>query len=147
MAVTSLPDNAAATGEEAGKPRRLKKLALIVVAVLLIGGFAGWKFLAPSPTGPPEKGEVLVLESIQVNLDQGHYLKVGIALQLTTEASEHIEGSRALDAAIDLFSGLPLSRVSTPEQRRGLQEELTKQLRVLYDHEVMDVYFQEFVTQ
>lgn len=146
MAVTSLHDPSE-TDQDAPRGRSVKKIALIVVLVLLVGGFAGWKFLAPGPTGPPKPGVVLPLDSVQVNLAQGHYLKIGIALQLTADAPAEVDGSRALDATIDLFSGLPLSRVSTAAQRRDLREELAGQLRVLYEHEVMDVYFREFVTQ
>ena len=54
--------------------------------------------------GAPKPGEVVRLEPIQVNLAGGHYLKIGIALQLTADAHE-ADGSKALDATIDLFSG------------------------------------------
>ena len=52
---------------------------------------------------------------IQINLAGGHYLRIGLALQLTDSASKEIDGSKALDATIDLFSGLPDERGLPPE--------------------------------
>ena len=83
----------------------------------------------------------------QINLASGHYLKLGIALQLVEGAPEEVDGSKALDAAIDLFSGLPVEEVATAKERRALKEELATTLEEAYDKEVMGVYFTEFVTQ
>ena len=90
------------------------------------------------PAGPaePEPGEVVTLEPIQVNLADGHYLRVGIALQLTAEAKE-ADGSKALDATIDLFSGRDLAEVTDPKQRRGAQAgSSSSTLEELYEDEV-----------
>ena len=52
--------------------------------------------------------------------DRGHYLRLGLALQLTTEAHE-VDGSKALDATIDLFSGRTTASLSRPERRDELR--------------------------
>ena len=82
----------------------------------------------------------------QVNLEGGHYLRIGIALQLIDKVTE-ADGSKALDATIEIFSGRSITDLNDPKERQHLQEELAKQLDDLYDGEVMDVYFTEFVTQ
>jgi flagellar FliL protein len=135
-------DGADAEGGGGGK----KKLIIILVAVLALGGAAYWFFLRPKPEPAPEPGEVVAMEPIQVNLAGGHYLKIGIALQLTTAAHE-ADGSKALDAVIDLFSGKSMHAVTRADEREHLKKELTKELEHAYHGDVMDVYFTDFVTQ
>lgn len=118
---------------------------MILVAVLAIGGGGYW-FLRPQPAAPPQPGEVVALEPIQINLTAGHYLRVGVALQLVTGAHE-ADGSKALDAAIEVFSGVPVTDVNDPTKRKMLREELEKELDHRYHGDVMGVYFTEFVTQ
>jgi flagellar FliL protein len=145
MSVTTMP--AAAKGaEEPAKGGGKKKLIVILVAVLAIGGAAYWFVLKPKPEPKPEPGEVVSLEPIQINLEGGHYLKIGIALQLTTTAHE-ADGSKALDSTIDLFSGRSMDELTRHQSRAKLKKELVKELDHAYHGDVMDVYFTDFVTQ
>lgn len=126
---------------------KIKKLLIGVVLLAVVGGAAYWFVLKPpGPVPEPEAGEIAPLESIQINLDDGHYLKLGLALQLTTTAHE-VDGSKALDAAIDLFSGRPMESMSETEKRNALKEKLAHELEESYHGDVMEVYFTEFVTQ
>ena len=131
---------------EAEQPRSRRKLVVIVL-VLLVAAAAAWFFLL-RPTGPeePVPGEVLTLDPIQVNLAEGHYLRIGLALQLTADAHE-ADGSKALDAAIDLFSGVGMSDLARTSERNEFQDQLEERLHEAYHGEVMEVYFTEFVTQ
>lgn len=134
-------------GKGEGEGRSKKKLIIIVAAVLLVAAAAWWFMLKPSGAAPaPEPGEVVSMEPIQVNLTGGHYLKIGLALQLTTTAHE-ADGSKALDAAIDLFSGQDFDKLSNPEYRGELKAKLIKELEHDYHGDVMEVYFTDFVTQ
>jgi flagellar FliL protein len=142
------PAKAKSDGDDAPGGGR-KKLVVIVVALLAVGAAAYFFVLKPKPDGKKEKpvaGEVIALEPRQVNLEGGHYLKLGLALQGTAEAHE-LEGSKALDAAISLFSGRSIEEVSRPAELKHLKEELQKELEHLYHGDVMDVYFTDFVTQ
>jgi len=145
----SLSTMAAPAAAEAAAPEKKskKKLVIMLVALLAIGGGAYWFLLKPAP-GPkePEKGEVVTMEPIQVNLAEGHYLKIGIALQLTATAHE-ADGSAALDATIELFSGKEMSELSRHESREKLKKELEKELEHAYHGDVMGGYFTDFVTQ
>jgi flagellar FliL protein len=114
--------------------------------VLAIGAAAYWFVLRPAPQKAPEPGEVAAMEPIQVNLAGGHYLKIGIALQLTADAHE-AEGSQALDATIELFSGRSMDELTRVESREKLKHRLVKELEHRYHGDVMDVYFTDFVTQ
>lgn len=145
MTVTAVPPQSGEKAAEAAPPRSRKKLMIIVVAVLLLGGGGGSWFLRPKDSAP-EPGEVLPLEAVQVNLASGHYLRLGLALQLTADAHE-LDGSKALDAAITVFSGLPVEEVNQPKAREKHRAELMHLLEERYHGDVMEVYFTEFVTQ
>lgn len=139
---------AAEKGEDA-PPKGKKKLLMIVALVLVVGLAAYWFVLKPKPAAAkekPEPGEVVALEPRQVNLAGGHYLKIGIALQLTAKAHE-VDGSKALDATIELFSNLSMEELSKPHSREKLKHELEKELEHSYHGDVMAVYLTDFVTQ
>jgi len=142
------PAKATPEGEEAPKGGK-KKLVLVVVALVAVGAAAYLFGLKPKPDGKKEKpvaGEVVALEPRQVNLEGGHYLKLGLALQGTADAHE-LEGSKAIDAAISIFSGRSIEEVSRPAELKHLKTELQKELDHLYHGDVMGVYFTDFVTQ
>lgn len=113
------------TEEPTKKKFGLKKILIIVVALALIGGGV-WNFmLKPKPVEEPKPGEVVALEPIQINLAAGHYLRVGLALQLV-ETAHKLDGSAALDAAIELFSGKEMAELSRVKYREHLKEELNE---------------------
>jgi flagellar FliL protein len=146
MSTTTAP--AAAPAAEEAKGGGKKKLIMILVVVLVVAGAAYQFVLKPKPAAAskPQPGEVVSLEPIQVNLAGGHYLKIGIALQLTAKAHE-ADGSKALDATIETFSGKSMETVTRPDNREKLKEHLEKELEHLYHGDVMGVYFTDFVTQ
>ncbi|RLV49384.1 flagellar basal body-associated protein FliL [Nocardioides mangrovicus] len=148
MTVTAMPETAAgaAAGEEAPKKGKKKLILIVLVLLLVVGGAAYWFVLRPTGPSKPQPGTVSALDSIQVNLAGDHYLRVGIALQLTAGTKE-ADGSKALDATINEFSGLTVAEVTDPAKRRALKKELAHRLEELYEGEVMGVYFTEFVTQ
>lgn len=148
MSATMTPPAQAAAPAEEEKSGGKKKIVMILVLLLVVGGAGYWFFLKPKPKGAdkPVPGEVLRLDPIQVNLSGGHYLKIGIALQLTAKAHE-ADGAMALDATIDTFSGKSMDALTIPEKREKLKEHLEKELEHLYHGDVMGVYFTDFVTQ
>jgi flagellar FliL protein len=141
---TMAPDET--TQKETKGGGKLKKILILVVLLAVVGGAVWFFFLKPKPVEVPKPGEVVALEPIQINLAGGHYLRIGVALQLTDKATE-ADGSKALDATISVFSGLPMDEVVQPKQRDHLKKELIEKLDHLYEGEVMDAYFTEFVTQ
>lgn len=149
MTVTAIPNSKSDKADKADSAtpakRSRKKLIMILVAVLVVGGGGYW-FLRPKPASAPKPGDVVKLEPIQINLAASHYLRIGIALQLVQGASE-ADGSKALDATIDEFSGLGMAEVNDPAKRAAFKKELEKELDERYEGDVMGVYFTEFVTQ
>lgn len=148
MTVTAVRPKSGAAPDEAAPTGGSKKKLILVAALVGVLGAAGWFFFM-RPAGAeagPEPGEVVALEPIQVNLAGGHYLRVGIALQLTTKAHE-VDGSQALDTLIAVFSGHSMEEVNQPKVRESLREDLVKKLEKRYEEGVMGVYFTEYVTQ
>ncbi|MBJ7358608.1 flagellar basal body-associated FliL family protein [Nocardioides sp.] len=129
----------------AEEPGGKKKLLVVVLLLALVGGAGYWFFLKPGDPAP-KPGEVVALDPIQVNLADGHYLSVGIALQLA-EGAHEADGSKALDAVISLYSGREIEELAKPKTRSELKDELKHELAELYHEEVMDVYLTQFVTQ
>lgn len=132
--------------EEQGGGR--KKMLLVGVLVVALAAAAWWWFMMRPAAADqePEPGEVLQLEPIQVNLEDGHYLRIGIALQ-AVEGAHEIEGSKALDATIELFTGESVESLANEKHRHRLKDELVEQLEESYEEEVIGVYFTDFVTQ
>ena len=136
-----------ATDEETTAGGGRGRLVVVLVVVLAVLGAGYWFFLRPGG-GPaePEPGEVVTLEPVQVNLTEGHFLRIGLALQLTADAHE-VDGARALDATISMFSGRSMGELTAGKTRERLKSQLLSRLEEIYEHHVMDLYFTEFVMQ
>jgi flagellar FliL protein len=139
------------TGDEAPAKKSKKKLIIIVLAaVVLLGGGAGayFAFFSGPKTKPePVAGKVVVMEAITVNLADGHFLKLKLALQATADAAEAPDGSHAADIAISLFSNMAVAELSSNEAREKTKKKLAEKVEKAYEGEIMDVYFTEFVMQ
>jgi flagellar FliL protein len=144
-----------AAAPDAAPAKKGKSKLLMIVAVVLIAAAAAYFFVlkpkdsaTPAVPPPPEKGEVLPLEPIYINLAQGHFLKLGLALQATKSADvKHMDGAEALDAAIEVFSGRDLEELSDSKARSEHKAELVEKVVESYEDHVMDVYLTEFVMQ
>lgn len=154
MSTTTSPPTELGTGASApagtpARPRRSrKKLLVVVLLVLALAGGGYWFVLKPGGgDAEPVPGEVLVLEPVQVNLAAGHYLRIGLALQMIEGGHGEPDGSKALDATIELFTGRKVAELADTETRNKLRAELLASLEDGYHGEVMDIYFTEFVTQ
>ncbi len=147
--------DSAAAKKDGGK----KKMVMMLVAALVLAGGGYFMFLKPKPAEDAhakpkqEPGEVLQMEPITMNLADGHYLKMGLALQFAlAEGGGHgggakHDGSQALDLAISHFSNREVKELSAGAAREKAKKELAKKVRKAYHDEVMDIYFTEFVMQ
>lgn len=134
-----------------------KKKLIAIIAVVVIAAAAAYFFvIAPKKAAAaehkePVPGEVVALESTSLNLAGGHYLRIGIALQMVEGgghgASTGPDGSHAKDLIISTFSGKKIETLNNAKEREHLKEELKEKIAEAYHQEVMDIYFTEFVTQ
>ena len=141
----------AASQEEAPAKKKSKSLVMGALVLLIVAAGAyifltSGKDAAAGPPVPPETGTVQSVEAMSLNLVDGHYLRLGLGLQLV-KGVETVDDARARDAAITLFSGRSVKDVATAEGRAKLKVELSKSLVELYEGDVLGVYLTEFVTQ
>ncbi|NIZ93170.1 flagellar basal body-associated FliL family protein [Kineococcus rubinsiae] len=160
-------------GAEASGRKKKPIIILALGAVLLLGAGGGTTFLltkgdsAAAAETKVEKveplvpGEVVPLDPITINLADGRYLKLGVALQGVLveaggEGASGPDGSKALDLAIAEFTGLTMAELSNPEQREKYKDELQEKIITAYkekdaegvEHEtVMGIYLTQFVMQ
>ncbi|MGQ0843560.1 MAG: flagellar basal body-associated FliL family protein [Sporichthyaceae bacterium] len=141
-------------------PASAKKKKIAIAVVLLVALGAAYLFvLKPKPaatTGPPEPGIVVQLDPLTLNLADGHYLKLSMALQFTAAASaggghggaaEEPDGSQALDIAIAQLSNRKVAELNSAAARKKAKAALLEAVAKAYHDDVMDIYFTEFVMQ
>ena len=130
-----------------------KKLIIIVLAALLLLGGGGGAYLLFTPKkaeakAAPTPGIVVVLDAQTINLADGHYLKLKMSLQMTTDAgSETLDGRRAMDLAIDQYSGMPMAQLFSNGFREQTKADLLAKVEKAYEGKVMALYFTNFVIQ
>lgn len=142
--------------EEAAPPKKSKKMLMMVIgAVLLLAGGGGGSYYMFAPAGPkpaPVAGVVVPLDPITVNLTDGHFLKIGLALQATADAGATApDGSIAKDLIIAQFSNKSVAELSSDKAREKQKQALLKKIEKAYTvagvQMIMDIYFTEFVMQ
>lgn len=152
---TSTKERPAETADEPKKGK--KKLLLFVLVLLLAAGGAAYFFLfsgSSAPSKPVSSGTFLTLDPVAVNLAGGGYLKVGVALELTTDGAsggegKGLDGSKAIDLIISTFSQAAPADVTGA--RDALKAALQQKIIAAYteDHKemVMGIYYTDYVTQ
>ena len=149
------------TKNAAETPKKSKKklLMIIVIALVVLGGGGAGAFLmltgdpAEAKEPAPVKGAVVTMDNaLTINLAEGHYLKLGFALQATEEAGEEeIDMSEAIDLAIDQYTGMEVAELETTKGREAAKAELLEKIEKVYNvedkHIIMGIYFTQFVTQ
>jgi flagellar protein FliL len=146
-AMTKPAKSESAADEAPAKAGGKKKLVLILM-VVLVAAAAGAYFFLFSGTGKaaaPTPGAVVALDPVAVNLAGGGYLKVGVALQLTADAGEKVDGAKAQDLVISTFSLAKPADVNGA--RDAMKAALQKKIVDAYDGQVMAIYFTQYVTQ
>jgi len=165
MATLAPPEPVAteAAAAPAAKKGGRKRLVL-ALPVLLAVAAAGWLFLKPAPpAGAAEKvepGPVVQLDPITLNLSDGHYLKLGLALQLTKKAGEQaagnasegpaaplVDGAPALDAAISVLGDRSYAQLLAPGGRAKAKAAVQAVIEKRYEGKVMEIYLTQFVMQ
>jgi flagellar protein FliL len=158
-------------GAEDGKGKHKKGkgnlVPAVVVAVGLLGaafmmkGGGGGKAAAAAATAggttsttvdAKTLAQVAKLDDITLNLADGHYLKLGLALQLGKKATvtDYTTGgaaARALDLAINLLGNDSYNQLMQPAGRAQAEAQLAKAVVAAYGGQVEDIYFTDFVMQ
>ncbi len=101
-----------------------------------------------------ELGHLVDLEPINVNLQDGHFLRIAITLDTHTEESGGhgkeeavFPTAPAADLLLATFSGRDMAELSTETGREEARAELLESLEEAYGEEVTGVFLTEFVMQ
>jgi flagellar FliL protein len=137
-----------AKGDKKAKSGKKKKIIILVVVLVL--AYAGYKMLMPAKAAKataPKPGAVIAMTDTTLNLTDGHFLKVKIALQAVVGAPADLDTSKAADLTISEFTGQTMATLSTAAGRERLKTDLLTKVEAAYPKEVMGLYFTEFVMQ
>ncbi|HEY6795708.1 MAG TPA: flagellar basal body-associated FliL family protein [Kineosporiaceae bacterium] len=129
-------------------------LIIGAVYVFVLGGGNGRS--GPSPSGSADvkagedtthysPGQIVTVDPVTINLANGHFLKVGLALQATADAGGAVTGSKAQDALIAEFSGRTVEEIATKGGRDAAKRDLVQAIKKAYAKKVYDIYWTTFV--
>jgi len=146
---------------EKGKKEKGGKSNLVPAVVLAVGIAVGGYFMGGSSDAPAGStatttvavpvGEVATMDPISVNLADGHFLKVGVGVQLdeATPSAEFMKGpiSRVKDLLIENLGGRNMADFATAPQREQIKNDLKDKAKKMFAGSVTDFYFTDFVMQ
>src|SRR3954447_2568570 len=136
-----------------------KKLMFVApVLLLLVGGFVAKKILMKPPPPPVAKIEgtlVTLAPEFLVNLKDGHYGKVTVAVEMKTapapeagSTSPVLEENAAVRARVtDALTGLDSEQLIERKNRKALQTEILRSIKKETDESVTDVMFTDIAVQ
>lgn len=180
-----MPDTTSPSGPEppapTEAPKRGKGRPLMVggiCAALAAGGFfIGGRMgggAAPAvatetvPEPEPTVGEIVALEPVNVNLADGHYLRISVSLGLldhgdeaaapaddgghgeagATDEGSHFPTAPAADLVLSTFAGRKMDELAAATGREAARHDLLEGIHNYYgEEEVLTVFFTEFVMQ
>lgn len=141
-----------ADAKRASNGKKSKKLKLIIGFVLLVVVGAALKFtvLAPSSSAgatpaKPQPGPVIQMDEMTLNLTDGHYLRMKIALQTTKGTSEEFDTSEAAQLIIDQFSNRTVTQLTGDVARQKMMAGLVAKLQSAYPKKIIGGFYTEFV--
>jgi flagellar basal body-associated protein FliL len=141
--------------KKAKKKKSKKKLIAIPVVLLLVAGVGYKMVLAPKPKPPKMKIEGAVVElekEFVVNLEDGHYGKVSVALVVDATPDAHGEVALHQEPVIraiitDELTGLKTEELTERTSRDKLLEEILETIEKTTDEHVTKVYFTDLAVQ
>jgi flagellar FliL protein len=166
MSDDATDDVESGSGKEAGKKKKGGKVKIIVPVVVLAAlAGVGYK-LGPgkSPTLPPgattttttenpddPPGETSTMDAINVNLADGKYLRIGVAIELGAGVAakdfEITSLPKVGDLVIQVFQGMSMDVLETPAGRDAAKAKLWQLAIDTFHTDFRDLYFTDFVMQ
>lgn len=159
--------------ESSGGSKQMITTALLAVILVGVGYFLGGKLGGgeasaedtPDAAAEVEKDEtphvgiVIDLDAININLADSRYLRVAVSLGLDEHydaggggghgGGDEVEFSvaAASDVLLRTFTGMTIAELSTEQGREAARQEMLEGLEPHYGHDVVAIYFTEFVMQ
>jgi flagellar FliL protein len=132
----------------------MKKFLLSMLAILIFAGGGGILFYVLQKGGENEQKtaasyKIMELEPIVINLSDGHYIRIAIALGYTGEESELKSKLPAInDILITTVGAMSSKELISPEGKELLKENLLLKINsVLSGVQVRNIFYREFIVQ
>ncbi len=161
---------------KSGGPKRLIIMGVLCALILGAGFVLGGRLSGGAATAEPAADaaeeepaeptidEIVDLDPLNINLADGHYLRIAIAIGVhhgeeaeedgggghgasDAEAEPSIETAPATDLVLTTFSGRQMPDLSSPEGRERARHDLLDGLVEFYGEDIVTVLFTEFVMQ
>ncbi|MGI8665852.1 MAG: flagellar basal body-associated FliL family protein [Jatrophihabitans sp.] len=143
---------AGAAGEQPGgktKDKKSLKVELAASLLLLVAGAAArFTVLAPASSAEPAKpqpGPVIQMDEMTLNLTDGHYLRMKVALQTTKGTNEELDTSEAAQLVIDEYSNRTVAQLTGDVARTKVKNALVLKLQKAYPKQIIGAFYTEFV--
>lgn len=159
--------------EKSGGSKRMLTAGVMSVAMLGGGYFIGGMMSGGEEAVPAaeaatdeevveekaELGHLESMEAINVNLQDGHFLRLAVTLELHHEEEEEGGGhgaeetvtvfptAPAADLVLSTFSGRSMDELATAAGRNAARETLLDAIVEVYGEKIESLYFTEFVMQ
>ncbi|MFK7918561.1 MAG: flagellar basal body-associated protein FliL [Ilumatobacter sp.] len=176
-----MPDKKSSKEDSEEKGGGAKKLLpVVVIGIVMLGGgyFVGGMMSGGGEAEPVadaaedeaaaeeeetvELGDLEALDAVNVNLLDGHFLRIAVTLEVAHE--EHEESgddghgateveevefptAPAADLVLSTFSGRSMEELASAEGREAARTELLHAVEEKYGEKVVSLYFTEFVMQ
>lgn len=168
-----MPDKKSSDDADNKKGRGKNRMLIIGVLCVAIaaGGYViGGRGSASAPVEEtaeeaeetePTIAKIVELDAVNVNLADGHYLRIAVALGLSEEALHadedggghggsdefHYDTAPASDLVLQTFLGRHMDELATPEGRQHAREDLYHGLEQYYGEDIVTIFLTEFVMQ
>ena len=142
-----------------------KKLLIPLIAVLVVGGYAGYSFAMPKSKGPKVKvaGTIYILpKPFTLNMAGGQYATLTVALDLAATQSAGTTdpanppptgfGSLPEEAIVraiitDVITGQPASALISASGRAHIEDQILKDIKQQTDDQITAIYFTDLAVQ
>lgn len=169
-----MPDKKSSEKDQDKESGKKSLLPIVIIGVVMLGGgyFVGGMMSGGSEPVPvaeasdeveaveekAELGHLEALDAVNVNLQNGHFLRIAVTLEIHSDDessgdshgaddAEAFATAPAADLVLTTFSGRDMEELSLVDGREALRQELLEKVIEKYGEKVTSLYFTEFVMQ
>ena len=126
-----------------------KVLFLVVLAVLAVGGGVFYFLHNKSQTQTISSFKIMEIEPVVINLADGHYIRIAIALGYSGDENELREKLPVInDILITTVGAMTSKELVSPEGKELLKENLLLKINsALSEVKVKNIFYREFIVQ
>jgi len=128
----------------------VKKVIFLVLIIALIGGgVAIYFYQKKSETSITNSFKIMELEPVVINLADGHYIRIAIAIEYSGDEEELRNKLPVInDILITTVGAMSSKELVSPEGKEVLKENLLLKLNsVLTKTKVRNIFYREFIIQ